>query len=595
MTKKYLGFVAGLLLLVGCSNNDFTNNGANVPDGQKRTISTINATMDNADTRLFLDGNQVAWEDDDVIYAFSDEETTDWHEYSLSYLYPTTGVADFSGDELTGSEFYAFYPEPEVVNWSNHTATIPWDYDVIYDNEGVNTSSQIPLFAKSTNANMQFKQLGGLLHFQIYGEGQLESLSLTGNNEEKFSSAFDLDYGASEIKLVPNTSCESSATITEDFMKETEGKLPLLSKTEPFDVYIVLPAGMAFEHGFTLSGSAYVEDLDRGITRSVPFEQTTTSSFTVTRAEMANFPAISTTGILPTPEPEKGWISNYLDLSGTKVEMNCFVINSKVDWQFAFYPDNGSGEASDNVIAIEFFTDYEGGTPDLSWLIGTVIYDLEASRFHGPDGIIYRIGDSDGFKVKKNTDGTWYLSIENAKIHPNGSSINIMEDFYLKFRGNFVGEEPESAWTISGGLNFGGNEADVYAEVSSSLIYWSFTFADLDKDGNMRSNMLMGFETPYEGVTPTLSMLDNFQTTNFRAVVHDFTTETEKPNWRMEGDETMLTITNSGDVWTISFDGMAFENNDGAVSGGVNFKFEGKLTLPPQPTWSFSGDATMDD
>ena len=450
MAKKYLGLAAGLLLLAGCSNNDFIDEGTTAPEGQMRTISTINATMDNADTRLYLDGNQVAWEDDDVIYAFSDGETTDWHEYSLSYLYPTTGVADFSGDELTGSEFYAFYPEPEIVNWTNHTATIPWDYDVIYDNEGVNTSSQIPLFAKSTNANMQFKQLGGLLHFQIYGEGQLESLSLTGNNEEEFSSAFDLDYGASEIKLVPNTSCESSATITEDFMKETEGKLPLLSKTEPFDVYIVLPAGMAFEHGFTLSGSAYVEDLDRGITRSVPFEQTTTSSFTVTRAEMANFPAISTTGILPTPEPEKGWISNYLDLSGTKVEMHCFVVNSKVDWQFAFYPDNGSGEGSGNVIAIEFFTDYEGGTPDLSWLIGTVIYDLEASRFHGPDGIIYRIGDSDGFKVKKNTDGTWYLSIENAKIHPNGSSTNIMEDFYLKFRGNFVGEEPEPTESLIG-------------------------------------------------------------------------------------------------------------------------------------------------
>lgn len=53
MTKKYLGFAAGLLLLAGCTNNDFTDNGANVPDGQVRTISSITATLDQADTRLF--------------------------------------------------------------------------------------------------------------------------------------------------------------------------------------------------------------------------------------------------------------------------------------------------------------------------------------------------------------------------------------------------------------------------------------------------------------------------------------------------------------------------------------------------------------
>ena len=132
MAKKYLGLAAGLLLLAGCTNNDFADKGANVPVGQVRTINNITASMDNADTRVFLDGTQVKWEDGDAIYVFSDKEDSGWHEYELSSLNPSTGVAEFSGDALTGSEFYAFYPEPVDVDFTSQIVTVPWDYEAIY-------------------------------------------------------------------------------------------------------------------------------------------------------------------------------------------------------------------------------------------------------------------------------------------------------------------------------------------------------------------------------------------------------------------------------------------------------------------------------
>lgn len=593
MTKKYLGFVAGLLLLTGCSNNDFTNNGANVPDGQKRTISTIQASMDQAGTRLVLENNQLIWEGQEHAFVFSDTETVGMHDYEMSYLDTKLNTADFSGDEISGTEFYAFIPSPSAVDFSAKEATLRWGYDVIYAQ--VNINRNIPMLAKSTNAQMQFKQLAGILHFKIYGKGILHSLVLQGNNGEKFYQNYKLNYAANEIKLVPASISEEEPTaIVETVEVSTDGKYQYLEEDEPFDVYFMLPAGMTFEKGFTISGTTEVEDLETATHSFVPFEQKTTDSFTVKRAEMANFPAFSTTGIMPTPEPVNGWISNFFDFSGTEAGAYCYIINGKVDWQFAFFVDNESEEGPKDVLAIEFFTDYTGGAPTLSWLEGTDVQDLEASRFHGPDGNIYRIGDSSGFKVKRNPDGTWSLSVEDATVYNNNASSEKMEGIYLKFRGKLTGNVPETAWTISGGLDFGGNEASVYADVTSSKIYWNFTFADLDEDDNMKRNMLLSFETPYEGQTPSLSMLENFETADFSSNMHDFTNG-GVAYWRSEGDKTKLTITKSDDVWTISYNGMAVEHNDGPVSSGVNFKFEGKLTLPPQQTWSFSGDASMDD
>ncbi|MBO7419428.1 MAG: hypothetical protein J6U14_10930 [Bacteroidaceae bacterium] len=593
MAKKYLGFAAVLLLLAGCSNNDFTDNGANVPESQLSAISTINAMMDNADTRLYLNENEVRWKGNETIYVFSDIESANWYEYKLSTIRSDMS-AEFAGDAISGTEFYALHPKPTAVDGTARTATIPWKYEILYDK--MNTYCSFPIFAKSRNSNMLFKQLGGLLHLTIYGKGILKTLTLKGNNNEGLYNYYDLNFADDDLELTPNTNL--GMPISDISLVDPQvftGDLTL-SEEEPLDIYFILPAGLTFEKGFTISGTTEVEDLETATHSFVPFEQKTTDSFTVKRAEMANFPAFSTTGIMPTPEPVNGWISNFFDFSGTEAGAYCYIINGKVDWQFAFFVDNESEEGPKDVLAIEFFTDYTGGAPTLSWLEGTDVQDLEASRFHGPDGNIYRIGDSSGFKVKRNPDGTWSLSVEDATVYNNNASSEKMEGIYLKFRGKLTGNVPETAWTISGGLDFGGNEASVYADVTSSKIYWNFTFADLDEDDNMKRNMLLSFETPYEGQTPSLSMLENFETADFSSNMHDFTNG-GVAYWRSEGDKTKLTITKSdkADVWTISYNGMAVENNDGAVSGGVNFKFEGKLTLPPQPTWSFSGDASMDD
>ena len=84
MNRHRLGFIAGLLLLAGCSNNDFTDDGNIIPDGQKKTISSITAVMDEADTRAQLvEGHKVAWDQGDYMMVYSDLDEWDGRQYDL--------------------------------------------------------------------------------------------------------------------------------------------------------------------------------------------------------------------------------------------------------------------------------------------------------------------------------------------------------------------------------------------------------------------------------------------------------------------------------------------------------------------------------
>ena len=481
MTKKYLGFAAGLLLLAGCTNNDFTDNGANVPDGQVRTISSITATLDQADTRLVLENNLLVWEGQEHAFVFSDMETVGLHDYELSYLDLKLNTADFYGDEISGSEFYAFIPEPKAVDFSANEATLRWGYDVIYDQ--VNYNRSIPMFAKSHSSQMQFQQLSGILHFQIYGEGRLQSLTLTGNNGEKFYQNYKLKYTADEIKLEPtNISEEEPTSVVESIMVSTDGKYQYLEEDEPFDVYFVLPAGMTFEKGFTISGVTEIEDFEKAITYTVPFEQKTTDSFTVKRAEVASFPAFSTTGDVE-PEPENGWISNFCDLSGSVVSVSYYYSNSQVWWSFVFLTEDHA-----DPIYIDIATENTGSAPSLANLDGALVTDLRMHDFS--NNLIFRTDDVVHLIVKKNEDNTWYIAVKNMTIYENNGDAANQKSIYVKFNGN-VNVEPPASWSFTGAAWISGAYATIErvieeagdfsqfgAEHSRDFVRWRLRFTN---------------------------------------------------------------------------------------------------------------------
>ncbi len=296
MKKLYYSLTALLFFAAGCSNNDFMDNeGIPAPVAKSQTITSINATIDNADTRSYLkDGHQVAWEENDRILVFSDEDVN-FFPYSISSITSPTS-ATFVGEAVTGSEFYAVYPEwLNDLNFNAHTITIPWNYDIIYSQE--NYDKHIPMFAKGSDSKMQFKQLGGLLHFQLEGQEntRLDYVQLWGNNEENFYWSYDLNYTADDIVLAPNVAYGGNLYLGYGIQPHEDGMSQYLSETEPFDFWFSLPAGMTFENGFTLRVGVVVENQETQEETYMEVPIVSDKAFTVTRAAVRNYPAVNIT------------------------------------------------------------------------------------------------------------------------------------------------------------------------------------------------------------------------------------------------------------------------------------------------------------
>ena len=456
MQKKCLGIAAGLLMLAGCSNNDFTDNVANVLEGQVHTISSINATIEGADTRVdFVDGNKVNWQESDYIMMYSDLDENDGRRYDLTSGKGTSS-ATFAGDKMKGTKFYAFTGgTPFNYDRENQEISFYWSQEVIIGGEPNDIVRNIPMFATGSSNGLQFKQLTGVMHFQVKGTGSLVSAEICDNNGEQIPESYTISFKSENITLKPYSSCNGNNPCYYDFFKgnvrTSEGYVDL-SETEPVDIYFVLPSCIEYKNGFTLKLG--VGDNNGENVKVV--EKKSDNSFSVQRGVVANFPAFSTTDITT----------------------------------------------------------------------------------------------------------------------------------------------PEKAWTISGGLNYFGDTVNVFAVPGTSEIIWYFSFLNYEGGKDVKNNMLVNFKTQNNGTTPSLSMLENFETTNFALDIREFASE-QAVLWysRTDLDQTKFTIRKStdGDVWTISFNGMGVKNRKGDGSVSVNFKYEGQLTLPPQQSWSFSGDANMDD
>ena len=581
MLKKYFGLAAGLLLLAGCSNNDFTDNGATTPEGQMRTISSINATMDNADTRVQLkNGNQLIWNEDDVINVFSDEGS--YHNYTLTSGAGTTS-ATFAGDEITGNQFYALFCNTIFnLDRENDEVSMYWDSDAIFGKDGEDANRYIPLFAKSANANMQFKHLSGLLHFKITGKGKLAYATLYGNNGEVFYDEYTLKYTSDDIALKPY----ENATSRDHIGSRPIGDVVLSDKYNTH-IYFMLPAGMTFEKGFKLViGYVDGDDVEKVVTKEY------SESFIVKRGDVGTFPTITTTGgvIDPTPEPESGWITNFFDLSGKNVSVNHYFSYDKTQlwWEITFLTDNASEDVPNDPIILEMVNEYTGGTPTLEWLNGLKTKDFHG-RFHDysvdPAVIYWNVDESAELNINKNDDGTWYLSIEEMGVYNGDESKPEMPDTYLKFRGNFISDEPTASWNanIDG---FVGNAASVSYSVVPNQVDWKLTFESTEG-----YTAIIDFATnPTSVYHFDLSLIDGLRTSDFTIKLVDNNNYLvyEGPN-----NDCMLHIDkNADDTRTIYLEGMTVTQTDNydpetAVDlEDITFKFDGVLDDPFPSSWS---------
>ena len=577
MLKKYLGLAAGLLLLAGCSNNDFIDNGATTPEGQMRTISSINATMDNADTRVQLkNGNQLIWNEDDVINVFSDEGS--YHNYTLTSGAGTTS-ATFAGDEITGNQFYALFCNTIFnLDRENDEVSMYWDSDAIFGKDGEEANRYIPLFAKSANANMQFKHLSGLLHFQITGKGKLAYASLYGNNGEEFYDEYTLKYTSDDIALKPYEYATSRDHI---------GSRPIndivLSDKYITHIYFMLPVGMTFEKGFKLViGYVDGDDVEKEVTKEY------NKSFTVMRGEVSTFPAVSSTG--GSEEPEYGWETNFFDLSGKDVDVSYYFSYDKTQifWSLIFKTEDNA-----DPIYLDFWMDYKGGNPELSWLSGIVfdkrLPEFADFRFHDfKTGSVYMLNLAESLTISENTDGTWSLRLKNVTLE-NNDDHTLLYNINLKFDGyfNFI---PLPTWNFSGAAWMSGAYTSATMEVEDNTVKYQIRFLDFPwGDGTPPATfqeVMIKFGFVFEGDTPsfpTHATIDDFYLDIF-SQGYDWTGVYVKVD-----DDAVVTIYQNEDgAYEITIKGVkmypvdeGWETNMAADPIISDFSFVGELEFEP--------------
>ncbi len=252
---KYFGVIL-LASVVACSNEEF----ANYKDVNVKTYSSFTAIInETADTRVYLcDAGQkgkkrVYWNERDEIAIFSDIDPA-LKAFEVTSI-TNDNKASFQGEKVSGNKFYAYYPK------SDKNLALDMDSpNIIYvslpaDNFNESENIQMPMVAISTGNTLAFKQVTGLIHFSIGGIYRLESVNLSGNNNEVLHGNGTIDLSADKPVFKLEDGQDANKSIGGNIRVGDEQ----LVGDGMVDVYFNLPP-MTFKKGFTLNIRGYNEN-----------------------------------------------------------------------------------------------------------------------------------------------------------------------------------------------------------------------------------------------------------------------------------------------------------------------------------------------
>jgi hypothetical protein len=283
MNKKYIGIVAGLLMLAGCSNNENIMEPAAVNGGGMKTFSTFTATLgDVADTRAYLvEGENgmmdVNWQDDDCISVFSENDTLVYEIMDYN-----ANIATFGGHEISGNEFHALYP---AWNWSPSEENPNVWYTYLYNGNSASSNNDFrfwaPMVAKSSDNVLNFKQTTGLIHVSVGDIYSLSEVIIRGNNDEILGDRGYVDLSEDEpvFRIDERYAHNTSVGVWFDYQDPVPGDVK--------DIYFFVPP-TTFERGFTLDIYGYDEDENW-----ISYTKSTTQRLVVDRATVKHFTLVN--------------------------------------------------------------------------------------------------------------------------------------------------------------------------------------------------------------------------------------------------------------------------------------------------------------
>ncbi|MBQ8008079.1 MAG: hypothetical protein IJ256_00925 [Bacteroidaceae bacterium] len=310
MKNKYIGIVAGLLLLAGCSNDDFTKE---VQPQQKLTsFTTAKATIGEiATTRAHLvdaasGGKAVVWDNDDYIYLSSDTQQ-ELVQYSMSGI--ENNVATFGGDEVSGNKFYAVYTagwncslDEQSSNRLNITMNGVSHKDYGYPHHA-------PMVAVSADNNFVFKQVTGMIHVEIGNVAKITKVTFRSNNGEYVAGDgyIDLSESSPVFHFYDDANHQKYTGISVSFVKNNQ-------EFETKDIYFYVPP-QTFENGFTID----IQGVDSS-GNDYKVSKSTTNKLVVERAQVRNFALIDVNAELDAQqevaEDIRSILMNFYDATG---------------------------------------------------------------------------------------------------------------------------------------------------------------------------------------------------------------------------------------------------------------------------------------
>ena len=310
----YYATMALLLLAAGCQHEEIDSV---EPKGDVLEVYASIEDLEDEQTRTYLSGSEIYWSSGDKIAVFYkntlrkrfDVTPESLDSKNATFLQDENYVQMGKNDAI--SHNVAYYPFCDVVcspDGSSYTLsnlTLPATQSYVEGSVGLGAFPMVAVTENTDDVDFCFKNICGVMQFQLKGYGFIKSVSVKGNKGEVLAGSAVVAAGYGKEPSVALAS-DGGKVVTLDCGENGVE----LNETDPVSFYIALPP-VQFEGGFTIT----VTDTWGGSK-----EYSTTKKNPIARSKGLRMPAKEYTGVRP---PQEGdYIDEYGVNHGQGVEID---------------------------------------------------------------------------------------------------------------------------------------------------------------------------------------------------------------------------------------------------------------------------------
>ena len=230
------------------------------PDAQESDALKVYATIEDAeDTKTYLNDKEVYWSPGDRIAVFMRNSLRKRFDVSSESVGSKEGVFVYDSDYIvTGknvslSNNVAYYPFAEVActpdgsSYLLENVSLPSTQSYSPASFGQGSFPMVAVTSDTDDLDFAFKNLCGVLAFQLKGSGTIRSIAVKGNSDEILSGKTTVTAAYGKIPAISLLS-DGSKSVTLDCGETGVA----LQSDSPTAFYIVLPP-VSFDKGFTVT------------------------------------------------------------------------------------------------------------------------------------------------------------------------------------------------------------------------------------------------------------------------------------------------------------------------------------------------------